>query len=261
MDENEFNLLPRALRIKSHFDPDAVDAQVAGETRDPVGTPNNPSNQIFTVANAITICRFVLTLAFLVLFVNGKSRIAALLCYGIAASTDFLDGQVARRTQTVSWLGKIMDPIMDRVLLITGVLGLMITGELPIWAAVFVIGRDAYLLGGMAVLHKYRRRPVDVVFIGKVTTALLMSGFCDLLLGAPMLPGLGLVETDLLPGFGFEPAALGIWLVYAGIVCSTITAVIYTREGFFFKRERLAGHDVESAESSERAREAIRRER
>ena len=44
----------------------------------------------------------------------------------VAAITDFLDGQIARRTNTVSWVGKIMDPIMDRLLLFTGVLGLVV---------------------------------------------------------------------------------------------------------------------------------------
>ena len=64
-----------------------------------------------------------LTFAFLYLFITGSNRMLALVLYAVAASTDFLDGQVARRTQTVSWVGKIMDPIMDRVLLFTGVLG------------------------------------------------------------------------------------------------------------------------------------------
>ena len=113
--------------------------------RVPVGTSDNPSSQVLTVANLITLCRLGLTIAFLALFAGGHHRTAALVCYVVAATTDFLDGQVARRTQTVSWLGKIMDPIMDRVLLFTGVLGLLIVGELPLWVPVFVIGRDVYL--------------------------------------------------------------------------------------------------------------------
>ena len=178
--------------------------------------------------------------------------------YSIAAVTDFLDGSIARATQSVSWLGKIMDPVMDRVLLFTGVLGLMINGDLPIWVAVFVIGRDVYLALGALRLQKYRHRPIDVIYVGKVATALLMSGFCFLLVGWPMLPGLGLVDTDWLPGLGASAASLGIWLVYAGVVCSTIAAVIYTREGFFLKHERVAGRDVETVESNKRARAAAR---
>lgn len=226
-------------QIRSVTDSDAEAAQRSGTSTAPVGTPDNPSFKVLTVANAITACRLALTIAFLVLFVQGMNRILALGFYAIAAITDFLDGQIARRTQTVSWLGKVMDPIMDRVLLFTGVLAIVLTGELPAWVAVLVIGRDCYLAVGALILQKYRRRPVDVVYIGKVTTALLMFGFCDLLLGAPAIHGLGLCDVSWLPGLNSQSAALGIFFVYAGVVCSVTTATIYTREGIRIRREAL----------------------
>ncbi|MGI6755470.1 MAG: CDP-alcohol phosphatidyltransferase family protein [Atopobiaceae bacterium] len=229
--------------IKQMVAPDAADSQAAGTALAPVGTSDNPSHQILTLANFITVCRFALTLTFLILFVNHENRLVALLCYAVAAVTDFLDGQVARRTQTVSWCGKIMDPIMDRVLLFTGVLGLMITGELPIWVAIFVIGRDAYLAVGALILQHYRKRPVDVVYIGKVTTALLMFGFVDLLLGWPQIPAFGWFNVPWLPLLNSESASLGILFVYAGVICSTITAAIYTKEGIQIRRTALDGRE------------------
>lgn len=217
--------------IKSIADADAAERQRAGRTDVPVGTSGNPSTQVLTLANVITFCRLALTIAFLVLFAGGEHRTLALVCYVVAATTDFLDGQVARRTQTVSWLGKIMDPIMDRVLLFTGVLGLLIVGDLPLWVPVFVIGRDVYLGIGGLILQHFRRRPIDVVYVGKAATALLMFGFCDLLLGVPVIEGLGLVDVSWLPGLNAHDAALGIFFVYAGIVCSIITAFVYTAKG------------------------------
>lgn len=217
--------------IKSIADADAAERQAFGRSDIPVGTSENPSTQILTVANVITFCRLGLTFAFLALFATGTNRVAALVCYVIAATTDFLDGQIARRTQTVSWLGKIMDPIMDRVLLFTGVLGLLIVGELPLWVPIFVIGRDVYLALGGLVLQHYRRRPIDVAYVGKAATALLMFGFCDLLLGLPEVAGLGLVDVGWLPGLNSQPTALGMFFVYAGVICSFITAVTYTVEG------------------------------
>ena len=227
----------------------AAEAQAQGVTDEPLGTPNNPSNAIFTLANLITACRFVLTVVFLWLFVqnNPQTRTAALLCYAIAASTDFLDGMVARATQTVSWAGKIMDPIMDRFLLFTGVLGLMIIGELPVWVAVFVVCRDIYLAAGALLVRRFRSRPIDVVYIGKVTTALLMSGFVLLLINAPRVPGLGWVDVDWLPGFNSQTVAVGIFLVYAGVVCSFITAVVYSIKGIRIIRDSRA----ESTETHE----------
>lgn len=213
----------------------------AGST-DPVGTPNNPSNQIFTVANVITVARLVLTIVFLVLFVTGANRYVALVIYGVAASTDWMDGQIARHTQTVSWFGKILDPIVDRALLFTGVIGLVARGELPLWIAVFVVGRDIYLaIGAQIVRKRYRRRPIDVVYVGKATTALLMIGFTDLLLGLPVLRGFGLVDVSWLPLLNSEAAPLGMLFIYPGIICSFITACIYTQRGIEAKHVALAG--------------------
>lgn len=230
-----------AMAIKNAVAPDAATSQSNGTVTAPLGTSQNPSNAIFTVANFITLCRFILTMVFLVLFIqhDESMRPVALTCYIVAACTDFLDGQVARRTQTVSWLGKISDPIMDRVLLFTGVLGLVVTKELPVWVAVFVICRDVYLACSAIRLRKYTKRPLDVIFIGKVATACLMTGFADLLLAAPMIDGLGLVHVSWLPGLNDTPAALGIFFVYAGVICSTIAAIDYVNKGFAIRRKVL----------------------
>lgn len=218
-------------RVKTIADADAAETQAMDAAESPIGTSENPSSQVFTLANLITFCRLGLTVAFLALFAGGHHRTSALVCYVVAASTDFLDGQIARRTQTVSWLGKIMDPVMDRVLLFTGVLGLLIVGDLPMWVPAFVIGRDLYLGVGGLILQHFRRRPIDVVYVGKAATALLMVGFCDLLLGLPVVDGLGLVNVPWLPGLNSQPAALGIFFVYAGVICSLVTAVVYTGKG------------------------------
>lgn len=224
-------------RVKTIADADAAETQAMDAAESPIGTSENPSSQVFTLANLITFCRLGLTVAFLVLFAGGHHRTSALVCYVVAASTDFLDGQIARRTQTVSWLGKIMDPVMDRVILFTGVLGLLIVGDLPVWVPAFVIGRDLYLGVGGLILQHFRRRPIDVVYVGKAATALLMVGFCDLLLGLPVVDGLGLVNVPWLPGLNSQPAALGIFFVYAGVICSLVTAVVYTGKGIQVIRE------------------------
>ena len=234
--------------VKTNVAPDVHKAQLEGTTSAPVGTPENPSDKIFTLANVITLCRFILTMAFLVLFVKQVNRGLALTFYTVAAITDFLDGWVARATQTVSWLGKVSDPIMDRVLLFTGVVGLVATGELPLWVAIFVIGRDIVLLGGNIYLRRWWKRPVDVIYIGKVATALFMTGFCLLLIDRPQVPGLGLFDVFFLPGFGTSSVSFGIFLVYVAVVLSTITAVIYYRDGFALRDEIIAQWEAEGKE-------------
>ena len=198
-----------------------------------IGTSDYPSNKIFTISNFITAIRLVLTLVFLYLFTTNDNRYIALVIYAIAASTDWLDGQIARMTRTVSWLGKMMDPIVDRALLFTGVLGLVARGELPTWVCVVIIGRDVYLACGNAIVRRYHKRPIDVVYTGKIATALLMSGFTLMLLGLPVLDGLGWLPNSCaaFPGLNAHEAPMGIFFVYAGVPFSLLTALIYTAKG------------------------------
>ena len=80
---------------------------------------------------------------------------------------------------------------------------------------------------------------MGVTFGGKLTTALLLIGFSDLILGWPVVPGLGIVESPDLPGLGTEPAVLGIYFVYAGVVLVSLgTAIHYT---FLFRKIVLEG--------------------
>lgn len=198
-----------------------------------IGTSDYPSNKIFTISNFITFIRLILTFVFLYLFVTDYNRYIALIIYAVAASTDWLDGQIARATKTVSWLGKMMDPIVDRALLFTGVVGLVARAELPLWVCVLVIGRDIYLGLGNLFVRRYHRRPIDVVYTGKAATALLMTGFSLMLLGLPVLDGFHLLPESFtaFPGLNGAPAPLGIFFVYLGVIFSMLTGAIYTVKG------------------------------
>lgn len=207
-----------------------------------IGTSDYPSNKIFTISNFITFTRLILTGVFLYLFVTDFNRYVALVIYAVAASTDWLDGQIARMTKTVSWLGKLLDPIVDRALLFCGVVGLVAREELPLWICLAIVGRDIYLFLGNFVVKRYHKRPIDVVFVGKLATALLMSGFTLMLLGLPVLDGLCIVHDSLtwLPGLNCTPVPLGIFFVYAGVCCSLLTGLVYTVKGLQAIRNAIA---------------------
>lgn len=209
-------------KIRQGFEPN---------TDAPLGTPDNPSSKILTISNVITITRMILTIVFLYMFVTDVNRYVSVTIYAIAACTDWLDGKIARKTQTCSWFGKLLDPVCDRCLLFCGVLGLVVRGELPIWVCVWVIGRDAYLAWGMSLVRRYRERPIDVVYVGKIATACLMFGFCDMLLDWPICVGFGWTNIDWLPLLNSTNAAFGLLFVYVGCIFSFITAIVYTVEG------------------------------
>ena len=202
------------------------------------------SNRIFTVPNVISFIRLCLVPVFFVLLFNGFD-LAATLLFAIAAGTDWVDGQIARRTHQVSRLGQLLDPAVDRILMISGVVGLFAVGRLPLWIILIVIARDLLLLGGGAYLLKRWHTRVAVIYPGKVATTLLFVGFAALLLNWPILQGLGMVDAAWLPGFNFEPYSWGIWFVYAGLLLALATTAYYVDAALIKIREAKAAQGTE----------------
>lgn len=202
------------------------------------------SNRIFTVPNVISFIRLCLVPVFFVLLFNGFD-LAATLLFAIAAGTDWVDGQIARRTHQVSRLGQLLDPAVDRILMISGVVGLFAIGRLPLWIILIVIARDLLLLGGGAYLLKRWHTRVAVIYPGKVATTLLFVGFAALLLNWPILQGLGMVDAAWLPGFNFEPYSWGIWFVYAGLLLALATTAYYVVAALIKIREAKAAQGTE----------------
>lgn len=202
------------------------------------------SNRIFTVPNVISFIRLCLVPVFFVLLFNGFD-LAATLLFAIAAGTDWVDGQIARRTHQVSRLGQLLDPAVDRILMISGVVGLFAVGRLPLWIILIVIARDLLLLGGGAYLLKRWHTRVAVIYPGKVATTLLFVGFAALLLNWPILQGLGMVDAAWLPGFNFEPYSWGIWFVYAGLLLALATTAYYIVVALIKIREAKAAQGTE----------------
>lgn len=190
--------------------------------------PEDHSHDIYTIANIITVLRLILVPIFFATLLSGRNDTVAFFLFALAASTDWIDGQIARRTGTVTEIGKAIDPLVDRMLIAAGVLGVYLEGRLPLWIVLLLLGRDVYLLGGANHLARKHLRPIPVAFIGKLTTALLLIGFSDLILNWPLIPGAGVIETAQLPGWGTSPTPAGIWFVYLGMVTSVATAVLYT---------------------------------
>ena len=184
------------------------------------------SDRILTLPNVISVIRLCLVPLYLALLMGGQD-LAAAVTFAVAAGTDFLDGQIARRTHTVSKLGQLLDPTVDRVLMITGVLGVFLVGRLPLWIILVVVLRDALLLGGGSWLLFKRGIRVPVIYQGKFATTFLFVGFAGLVLNAPLVPGLGLTDAAWLPGFTAAPVSWGIWFIYVGLILAIGTTVYY----------------------------------
>ena len=191
-------------------------------------TEEEVTDKILTAPNVISAVRLLMVPVYLVLLFNGYD-VSALVVFSVAALTDFVDGQVARRTHQVSKLGKLLDPAVDTILMFTGVLGVVLIGRLPAWFAVLLLAREAFLLVGGGILLKTRDIHVPVVYPGKVATTLLFVGFAGMFLNAPTVPGLGLCDIAWLPGFNGDACAVWVWFVYVGLVLQIGVTVYYCK--------------------------------
>lgn len=187
-------------------------------------------DKVFTVPNLLSFIRLCMIPVFFVLLFNDLN-LAATLVFAIAAATDWVDGYVARSTNTVSRLGQLLDPFVDRLLMISGVLGLFLIGRLPLWIILIVVGRDLLMLIGGTYLIKRWKVRVPVIYPGKFATTFLYVGFAGVLLNWPLLGGLGLVDLSWLPGFSFETYSWGFWFIYAGLILCIGTTVYYIVKG------------------------------
>lgn len=141
-----------------------------------------------TTANQVTVLRIVLVPFFVVQVLYYERtgdewhRLFAILCFAVAALTDALDGYLARRYNQWSELGALLDPLADKILLVSALVLLTFDTRphlpnLPLWLAGTVIGRDAIQAIGFAVLHYTLggKVPVRPRFIGKAATVLQIA--------------------------------------------------------------------------------------
>jgi cardiolipin synthase (CMP-forming) len=135
------------------------------------------ARQVLTLPNLITLARLACLPVFLWLLFGKEDRAAAAALLAVLGITDWVDGYLARRLGQVSELGKILDPVADRLLFIVGAGGILIDGSVPTWFAVVVLVRETLVGGATVVLAALGARRIDVTWFGKAGTFGLMIAF------------------------------------------------------------------------------------
>lgn len=147
------------------------------------------TDRIFTVPNVLSIVRLIGVPVFLYLLLVAKADWWAFGLLVVSGATDWLDGKLARLLDQSSKLGALLDPLVDRLYLLSTLVGFVVRGLIPWWLAVILVARDGILTLTMFV---YRRRglpPPDVIYLGKAATFALMSAFPWILAGSADWPG------------------------------------------------------------------------
>jgi cardiolipin synthase (CMP-forming) len=167
-----------------------------------------------TLANWLTVLRIVL-IPFFVSSLIYREIGWALAFFLSAVLTDILDGFVARRTQVTS-LGKFLDPLADKLLLVSAFVLLPILDGIPVWVTVVVVSRDVIIaLGYLLIYLNWSSTQIKVRLLGKVTT--FMQSLC---VGGALL-------SMLLKG----PEWIAVYLAYGVALVTAGSGLDYILQG------------------------------
>jgi len=175
-----------------------------------------PVGRVFTAANVLTLLRMLLIPLFAILVIYDY-RGWALVVFLTAGVTDLFDGLIARATGDKTTLGAWLDPMADKLLLVTMFVILTVPGvgdpnRLPLWFTVLVISRDVAIVGTVAVVNlAIGPRTFRPSIYGKIATALYI------------VTGVAALYFNYLN----QPAGLVRALVYASIVITFVSAADY----------------------------------
>jgi cardiolipin synthase len=134
-------------------------------------------DRVLTLPNVITLVRLACLPIFLYLLFGEENRAAAAWLLAALGATDWVDGYLARHLGQVSTLGKILDPVADRLLFFVGAGGILIDGSVPTWFAVVVLVRETLVGITTIVLAALGAKRIDVTWYGKAGTFGLMVAF------------------------------------------------------------------------------------
>jgi cardiolipin synthase len=134
-------------------------------------------DRVLTAPNLITLVRLLCLPVFVWLLFGDHEQAPAAWLLAALGATDWIDGFVARRWHQVSTLGKVLDPVADRLLLGTGVISIIVHGAVPLWFGLATIAREVLVAGVTLLLATLGARRIDVLWVGKAGTFGLMFAY------------------------------------------------------------------------------------
>ncbi len=183
------------------------------------------TDRVLTVPNLLSALRLVGVPVFLWLILSRHDG-WALLVLMLSGVTDYLDGKIARRFGLVSKIGALLDPIADRLYILTTLLGLAWRDVIPWWLVVVLLGREVF--GGLVLLwvRRYGYGSLPVHFVGKAATFNLLYAFPLLLLG----------DGD--STFASIARPIGWGFAWWGTVLYWVAGILYAAQAAGLVRER-----------------------
>jgi CDP-diacylglycerol--glycerol-3-phosphate 3-phosphatidyltransferase len=183
------------------------------------------ASDALNLPNMLTMGRIVMIPLFLWFLDKATPRDCfwAAIVFTVAAITDLLDGYLARRMGIVSVLGKFLDPLADKLIVMASLVWMVPMGRIGAWAVVILIGREISVTGLRSIAAS-EGVVISAGQEGKTKTALQMIGIIALVLGYPY--HLSYLGVDL---GAVDPIHVGRVLIYLSLIFSIASAAQYVR--------------------------------
>ncbi len=181
--------------------------------------------ELLNLPNAITFARIALIPVFL-WFTYFESRVdsfIAAVVYAFTSATDFLDGWTARRLNLVTVIGKFLDPLADKLIVMAALVMLVHLGRVGAWVVIVIMARE-FIVTGLRTIAMSEGLVIPAGQEGKYKTALQLAGISFLLLHYTYPIDAWAFSFDL------DANRVGTWLLYVSLVFSVLSAVFYFRD-------------------------------
>ncbi len=175
---------------------------------------NISSNSLLTHPNTLTLFRIVAVPIIVVLLMvpNRFTALLAGLIFSVAAITDYFDGYLARRYGLVSNLGKVMDPVADKLLVSSSLIMLSSLGWMPAWIACVIIGREL-AISGLRNIIAQNKMDVSASILGKYKTGFQIAAIIPLMFHYPV--------------FGMDFHAVGMFFLWCALIFTVWSGADY----------------------------------
>lgn len=184
-------------------------------------------DRILTIPNVLSIARLLLIPVFLWLVLVAQADLWGVAILAVSGVTDWADGVIARQTGQMTRLGRLLDPLVDRLTIAATLIGLALRDLIPWWLVLLLAAREVLLLALVPALRRRGLVALPVHYLGKAATFALYWGFPFVLVGAGTAPW----EQVL--------GALGWAFVIWGTALYWYSAVLYVEQA----RRVLAARD------------------
>jgi cardiolipin synthase (CMP-forming) len=162
----------------------AVPASPGRPVPGPVSDRNELPDRVWTVPNALSVVRLLGVPLFLWLLLGPEADGWAVVVLMVSGVTDWADGKLARVLGQSSRLGALLDPAADRLYIVATLVAFVLRDVVPLWLVAVLVGREVVLAVMLLLLRRHGYPPLQVHYLGKAATFLLLYAFPLLLLAS-----------------------------------------------------------------------------